>query len=86
MRPDYTNHTIRNTIHLFSELAECSDIIHLLQLMKEVIGCFPKANIKSSCEMVLRLMSLNNLVSTLQSVSHMEMLVEYYMLMKGLLT
>ncbi|KAK4876177.1 hypothetical protein RN001_012599 [Aquatica leii] len=34
-------------------------ILHVLGLMKDTIGCYSKANIKKSCELILQLMTLN---------------------------
>ncbi|XP_067934576.1 RRP12-like protein [Watersipora subatra] len=56
-------HLLNSTlVQKSKDAAQCSDIIHTLQLIKNVIGYLPRSSLKSSCEMVLRLMSLNNLV------------------------
>ncbi|KAK9890844.1 hypothetical protein WA026_012190 [Henosepilachna vigintioctopunctata] len=48
-----------NTVLVSSLQSGQTTILHTLGLMKEIISCFPKKYIKSSCEIILKLMTLN---------------------------
>ena len=39
------------------------EVLHILSLLKDTLSLFPSKNVKSLCEVVLRLMTLTDLVS-----------------------
>ena len=39
-------------------------VLHVLELLKSVISEFPKSALKSTCELVLGLLGIHNMVST----------------------
>ncbi|XP_065225448.1 RRP12-like protein [Planococcus citri] len=61
-------HTAKHCVKLLessSSVGGMTTVLHVLTLLKEIIGTFPKAQAKTSCETILKLMTLgNNLVTS----------------------
>ncbi|XP_028651485.1 RRP12-like protein [Erpetoichthys calabaricus] len=43
---------------------ENTTTLHIMELLKELLPCFPVSSVKSCCEMLLRVMTLNNVLVT----------------------
>lgn len=48
-----------------SSTANLKGVLHALILLKEVLGVFPKQQLKTACETVLKVMTLGNAVTVL---------------------
>ncbi len=66
----YTFQANKANVHnilLFAGVGDALNSLHVLSLLKDVLGDFPKSSVKSVCETILKVMTVSNVVSCQQT-------------------